>query len=184
MAPGRTSSGRSGCWDWCPRDPGASSCAWCPNSATECCRLSRDERFQEFALQRLTRDELRHWIEAVLGRQDVEGDLLPFLYQQTEGNPLLVVQVLRTMMEEGALWHTGERWAWRPVSELELPVAVTDLVARRLERLSPKARNILTGAAVIGRVFDLDLAIAAGVGTGDELLDGVDEGMAAAVLES
>ena len=54
---------------------------------------------------------------------------------------------------------------------------------RRLERLSPDTRRILATAAVIGRVFDIDLACAAGAGSEDELLDAVDEGMEHAVLE-
>ena len=63
-------------------------------------------------------------------------ELLSFLYRHTEGNPLFVVQVLRTLVDEGAVWYTGERWEWRPVSELRLPVGVGDLISRRLGRLS------------------------------------------------
>jgi tetratricopeptide (TPR) repeat protein len=56
-------------------------------------------------------------------------------------------------------------------------------MARRLDRLSEQTRNILTTAAVIGRTFDIDLAIAAGAGSEDELLDAIDEALASAVLE-
>ncbi|MEJ7809275.1 MAG: diguanylate cyclase [Gemmatimonadaceae bacterium] len=146
-------------------------------------RLSRDERFHEITVSRLTRDEMKAWVEAAFHRQDVGRELLAFLYRHTEGNALFVVQVLRTLLDEGAIWHTGERWEWRPVSELRLPVAITDLISRRLARLSSSAHDILTTAAVIGREFDVDLAIEAGAGTEDDLLDAVDEALDAAVLQ-
>jgi diguanylate cyclase (GGDEF)-like protein len=147
-------------------------------------RLSRSELFHEITLSRLTREELKNWVEAAFHRQDVGRELLSFLYRHTEGNPLFVVQVLRTLVDEGAVWYTGERWEWRPVSELRLPVGVSDLISRRLSRLTADAQTILTTAAVIGREFDLDLAIEAGAGTEDELLDAVDEGIRASVLHA
>ena len=146
-------------------------------------RMSRDERFHELTLSRLTREELKTWVEAAFHRQDVGRELLAFLYRHTEGNPLFVVQVLRTLVDEGAVWHSGERWEWRPVSELRLPVGISDLISRRLSRLSPESHRILTTAAVIGREFDIDLAVAAGAGTEDELLDAIDEGTDASVIE-
>ena len=146
-------------------------------------RLSRDERFSEISLQRLTRAELEQWLAAASRGQELGRELLPVLYRHTEGNPFLVVQVLRALVEEGEIRYEGERWIWKQTSELRLPVAVSDLMARRLDRLSEKTRNILTTAAVIGRVFDIDLALASGAGTEDELLDVIDEAVAAAVLE-
>ncbi|HEY2851603.1 MAG TPA: tetratricopeptide repeat protein [Gemmatimonadaceae bacterium] len=146
-------------------------------------RLSRDERFSELSLQRLTRAELEQWLAAASRGQELGRELLPVLYRHTEGNPFLVVQVLRALVEEGEIRYEGERWIWKQTSELRLPVAVSDLMARRLDRLSERTRNILTTAAVIGRVFDIDLALAAGAGSEDELLDVIDEAVAAAVLE-
>jgi tetratricopeptide (TPR) repeat protein len=147
-------------------------------------RLSRSERFHEIALARLSRDEMKQWVEAAFHRQDVGRELLAYLYRHTEGNPLFVVQLLRTLVDEGAIWHSGTHWEWRPVSELRLPVAVGDLVSRRLGRLSPRAREVLTVAAVIGREFDVDLALDAGAGSEDDLLDAIDEGVRASVLQA
>ena len=50
-------------------------------------------------------------------------EFLAFLYQHTEGNALFVVQVLRTLVDEGAIWHNGERWEWKPTADfgLDLP---------------------------------------------------------------
>ncbi|HEU4564577.1 MAG TPA: diguanylate cyclase, partial [Gemmatimonadaceae bacterium] len=146
-------------------------------------RLSRDERFHSIVLQRLTQHELAQWLEAAFQQRDFARELLPVIHRYTEGNPLLAVQVLRMLLDEGVIWHDGARWCWRPVDALSLPVAVKDLIARRLDRLSPGARRLLATCAVIGRTFDVELAVAAVEATEDELLDAIDQGLAAAVLE-
>ncbi len=147
-------------------------------------RLSRDERFHELQLPRLSREELEQWLAAASHGQQLGEKLLPVLYRHTEGNPFLVLQVLRSLIEEGDIRYVDGQWTWRETSELRLPVAVSDLMARRLDRLSPKTRGILTTAAVIGRVFDVDLAVAAGAGSENDLLEAVDESIGAAVLDS
>lgn len=146
-------------------------------------RLSRDERFHELALTRLSAAEVAAWLTAASNGADLGRDLLPTLYRHTEGNPFLVMQVLRTLVEEGELRFEHGRWHWHETPSLRLPVAVSDLMARRLDRLSPRTRSILTTTAVIGRVFHVDLALAAGAGTEEELLDALDEAVTAAVLE-
>jgi diguanylate cyclase (GGDEF)-like protein/putative nucleotidyltransferase with HDIG domain len=147
-------------------------------------RLSRDERFHELQLPRLSREELEQWLAAASQGQELGERLLPVLYRHTEGNPFLVLQVLRSLIDEGDIRYVDGRWTWRETSELRLPVAVSDLMARRLDRLSPKTRGILTTAAIIGRVFDVDLAVAAGAGSENDLLEAVDEAIGAAVLDA
>lgn len=146
-------------------------------------RLSRDERTSEVQLQRLTLAELRLWIETVFHQGSV-GDTFPrFLHQYTEGNPLLVVHVLRSLVEDGAVWYAGRRWQWNDTPELRLPTAVADLIAARVARLSDDARRHLALAAVVGRTFDVDVVLAAGEVDEDDFLDAVDEAIAAKVVD-
>jgi len=150
---------------------------------TERQRLHRSPLAREISLARLTREEVKRWTEAAFHGQEVGRELLAFLYRHTEGNPLCVAQVLRTLLDEGAVWHNGERWEWRPVSELRLPIGVRELIARRMARLPPDARALLTTAAVVGREFDVGLvADAAGAARG-ALLDAISEGARASVVQ-
>ena len=146
-------------------------------------RISRGDRFEQLELARLTREELKQWVDAAFRRQDMGHEFLDFLHGHTEGNALFVVQVLRTLVDEGAIRWEGDQWEFRLTDSLKLPVAVSDLILRRIGRLSEKSQAILATAAVIGRQFDLDLAIDAGAGSEDELLDAVDEAVRAAVLQ-
>jgi len=145
-------------------------------------RLVRDERFHEIQLRRLDDTELSQWLCGVLGGE-TSPELLAFVLRCSEGNPLLANQVVRMLLDQNAVRYEHGRWGVRAESDAKLPSALTGVVDRRLERLSPETRRILNTAAVIGRTFDIDLAIAAGAGTENEMLDAVDEAIAHAVIE-
>jgi diguanylate cyclase (GGDEF)-like protein/putative nucleotidyltransferase with HDIG domain len=146
--------------------------------------LSRDERFSDLALNRFSPEELSTWLETILHQGEIAREFLRFIHKYTEGNPLLVVHVLRALQESGGVWYAGRRWQWKDTPELELPTAVSDLIDARIDRLSEEARQHLTIAAVVGRTFDIDLVLSAGGMSEDDLLDAIDEGVAAHVLES
>ena len=119
--------------------------------------LQRIECYHEVRLSRLTRDEVKRWVEAAMHRQEVGRELLAYIYRHTEGNPLAISQLLRCMVEEGSIRHSRKQWEWSPPSELQLPAGVEALLARRLGRLSPATREVLSIAAVIGREFDVEV---------------------------
>lgn len=146
-------------------------------------RLLRDERFNEVSLARLSNAEIEHWLRGVFGGEP-SSDLVRFLRQYSEGNPLLATQLVRMLLDDGVVRYEHSRWGIRTDNkEAELPSALTGLMDRRLDRLSPGTRRVLSTAAVIGRVFDVDLAIAAGAGSEDEVLDALDESIEQAVVE-
>ncbi len=146
-------------------------------------RLVVSRRLHEQALARLTRDELRRWVDAVFHGQEVEREFLAYLYRQTEGNPLLVVQTLRTLVDEGDIWWEKDRWLWHPVSELRLPNGVLELMGRRLAKLSGEDRDILTVAAVVGREFDLGVVQDAARVTPPQLASAIESGVRASVIQ-
>ena len=145
-------------------------------------RLVRDERFHEIRLQRLNDTELSLWLCGVLGGE-TSPELLAYLQRCSEGNPLLATQIVRMLLDQNAVRYEHGHWGVRAEAEGKLPPAVTGLIDRRLERLSSETRRILNTAAMIGRRFDMDLAIAAGAGTEDDLLDAIDEAIIHAVIE-
>ncbi len=146
-------------------------------------RLVVNRRIHEQALARLTRDELRRWVDAVFSGQEVEREFLAYLYRQTEGNPLLVVQTLRTLVDEGDIWWEQDRWHWHPVSELRLPSGVLELMGRRLAKLSAEDRDVLTVAAVVGREFDLGVVQDAARVTPQTLASAIERGVRASVIQ-
>lgn len=145
--------------------------------------LAHYDGYHNLQLSRFTRDEVKRWLEAALHNQEVGREFLAFLYRHTEGNPLFISELLRTLVEEGALWHNGERWEWSPVSELRLPAGLSALVSRRLSRFSSSTQVVLSTAAIIGREFDTALVVAAGAGSEPAVRLALSEALAAGILK-
>lgn len=127
--------------------------------------LRRHQIYSELTLTRLTRDEVKQWLSAAFHRQEIGREFLAFVYRHTEGNPFFLSQLVTALVEQGALWHSGQRWEWSPVSELRLPPGIAALIAQRLSRFSASSQAILGTAAIIGREFDIRLVVDSGAGS-------------------
>jgi tetratricopeptide (TPR) repeat protein len=146
--------------------------------------LARFEIARQITITRLTRDEVKQWLEATFHRQVVAREFLAFLYRHTEGNPLFISQLLRLLVEEGAIWYNGLRWEWRPVSELRLPAGRRALIAQRLSRFSSSTQAVLATAAIIGREFDVGLLVGASAGSEPAVRLAISEASTAGLLQS
>jgi tetratricopeptide (TPR) repeat protein len=145
--------------------------------------LQRIDYYHELRLSRLTRDEVKRWLESAMHRQEIGRELLAYLYRHTEGNPLFIVQLVRSMVEEGYIRNDGDRWEWSPVSELRLPNGLDAVIARRLGRFSPATQTVLGTAAVIGRQFEVDVLLAAGAGSNEVVRTAIDEAIVADIVQ-
>jgi DNA-binding SARP family transcriptional activator len=137
--------------------------------------LARDPVSRRLSLGGLSEVEVAEYVELTAPEIASPG-LLAALDEETEGNPLFVGEIVRLLSAEGI----------RPKStaqlRLALPRSVRDVIARRLTHLSEECNRVLVLASVIGREFALSpLARLAGVSE-DELLDVLDEAMAARVV--
>ncbi|MDQ3995375.1 MAG: AAA family ATPase, partial [Actinomycetota bacterium] len=97
------------------------------------------------------------------------------LHEETEGNPLFVGEIVRLLSLEGVESEAAE-------VQLVIPQSVRDVIARRLTHLSEECNRVLVLASVLGREFSLAaLAGLRGVSV-DELLETLDEAMAARLV--
>ncbi|MCA1841892.1 MAG: AAA family ATPase, partial [Actinobacteria bacterium] len=104
------------------------------------------------------------------------------VYQETEGNPFFVREVLRHLAESGAVRRGEAGWTTRPVDELGIPEGVRDVVGRRLARLSDATNQALRVASVVGPEFELGVVQAAGELSEEALLGAAEEAAAARVV--
>ena len=144
--------------------------------------LKRNPLYSEIVLNRLTRDEVKQWLSAAFHKQEIGREFLAFLYRHTEGNPLFLSQLVSALVEQGALWHSGSRYEWVPVSELRLPSDVDALLAQRMQRFSTNTQAILATAAIVGRDFAVRLVVEASAGTEPAVRLAMGEAMAAGMV--
>jgi predicted ATPase len=94
----------------------------------------------QLALQRLTADESRRIVRAVLHARSVSDDLVQTIEAKGEGNPFFLEELAQAVAEQGDEHPT-----------LVLPETVQAVLATRLDRLPPEAKALLQVAAVVGR---------------------------------
>lgn len=131
--------------------------------------LHREHLLTQVHLSRFDLNSTREFIAALLGGESVSRTVVDSLFETTGGNPFYLEEVLRTLLEEGAVVRgpTGT-WERTPTGEVELPTSIRDVVHRRLQGLSEEDRRLLSIAAVLGADFRPGvLASVAGVAEAD-----------------
>lgn len=114
-----------------------------PEEASHLLRqLRREGRLVWQEVGALSAAAIQALVAAVTGRENtVLGDRI---YEETQGNPLFAVEVLRSLQESGRL----ERQAAEPTDVLPIPDLVQDVLCSRLDRLPESALNLLSAAAI------------------------------------
>jgi predicted ATPase len=82
-------------------------------------------------------------------------DLIPLkrlIIERTEGNPFFMEETVQVLLDEGALVHDGAAVRLtKPLNTLKIPTTVQGILAARIDRLPPNAKDLLQTLAVIGR---------------------------------
>jgi predicted ATPase/signal transduction histidine kinase len=103
------------------------------------------------ALTQLTADSLH--IEA-----QAAEPLASLLLAKTAGNPFFTTQFLTTLHREGLIAFDAESASWHCRVDRIAAAAITDnvadLMSRKIDRLAPVTRGVLTLAACVGHRFD------------------------------
>ena len=137
--------------------------------------VAREPAADRISLDGLSEEHVAEYIE-LTAPELASPQLANALYEETEGNPLFLGEMVRLLSAEGL--------PSEPDAEIRpaIPQGVRDVIARRLTHLSEECNRVLELASVLGREFALEaLARVAGVSE-DELLDVLDEAMAARVI--
>ena len=147
--------------------------------------LRRHPRVSRLALDGLVEADAMDFFAQSAGHRLVgpAATLARAIHAETQGNPFFLREVLRHLVETGAVTVDGGQWGVTgPVHELGIPEGVRDVVGRRLARLSAKANTVLRLAAALGSDFELASLQAAGDLDEDAVLSAVEEALAARLL--
>jgi DNA-binding CsgD family transcriptional regulator len=151
--------------------------------------LTRLPRFQRLRLRGLSREDVGRFWEVVFGRPPAPH-LLAALHDQTEGNPLFLMEIVRFLVQEGVLTAEGASLSTSRSQGLghglrvRIPEGIRDVIGQRLNRLSAPCNGMLSLAAVIGREFSLaELSAILDGGAEEQTLEMLEEAMAARVIE-
>ena len=114
--------------------------------------------YTQLRLDPLGRDSAEEMLRSLLGAAPELDALKRLIIERTEGNPFFMEESVQVLLDEGALVRNGEVKLTRPLSELKIPPTVQAILAARIDRLPPAAKDLLQNLSVIGKDFTLALA--------------------------
>ncbi|WP_342740158.1 adenylate/guanylate cyclase domain-containing protein [Bradyrhizobium sp. B117] len=100
-----------------------------------------------------------------LGWREPPGSLFSRILERASGNPLFLEEIIRGLIEAGALECDGSQWRIKlDEAAADIPASIQALLLARLDRLPQEVRRLAQEAAVIGPRFDVALLGAVATG--------------------
>ncbi|MFE0172157.1 AAA family ATPase [Streptomyces sp. NPDC059002] len=124
-------------------------------------------------LDRLGRSDVRGLVAGQLsaGPEELPEGLVDHIWEQSDGNPWAAQELLTHLVDENLLVYDTDGWRLSGRScTAEVPDALVAGVARRVDRLGTRGRELLVAAAVVGTRFPAPVIQAATGMADDEAL--------------
>jgi tetratricopeptide (TPR) repeat protein len=145
--------------------------------------LHREQQFERLSLKGLEQPDVEALISARSGRE-AEPELAQAINDETEGNPFFIEEVVRHLSESGAIFDRNGRWASDlTIDQLGIPESLKEVIRQRLGHLDDQTAQMLSLASIAGREFDLQVLEQVSDRAADELLESLDEALAAQLID-
>jgi ABC-type oligopeptide transport system substrate-binding subunit len=137
-------------------------CVFRPERSHACWHLretaAREYRQQhlDLVLEPLSATESASLVANLLAIEDLPGQLKARILDHAEGNPFYLEEVLRSLIDDGAIVLDEARGRWmamRDVADIDIPDTLQGVLMARIDRLREETKRVLQMAAVIGRIF-------------------------------
>jgi predicted ATPase len=121
-------------------------------------RLGTENLYSTLELKRLNLVDTVQIVSDLLGVENIPEEFGDLIYNETEGNPFFIKEVLRSLVEDGALSIKQDKLVLNISSEeMVIPTSIKELIKLRLQRLEDDELEVLEYASVIGNEFDLEV---------------------------
>ena len=117
--------------------------------------MGREDLFNEMKLGNLKKSDVSRIAESMLGAS-IHQELADKLAEESQGNPLFVVESVKMLFENKSLVQDNSQWHLS-VDKVDIPTKVKDIIQRRVSALKSDQRRILDVASVVGDTFDSEL---------------------------
>jgi len=136
----------------------------------------------QLPVNRLGRRQAAAIVERVSGGRALPPEVLEQIVLRTDGVPLFVEELTKTVLESGLLQDAGDRYELTgPLPPLAIPATLQDSLMARLDRLAT-VREVAQMGAVLGREFSHELLAAVAPLGDNELRSALAELVAAELL--
>ena len=127
-------------------------------------------------LENLPREEVGYLAASMLGERSIPRDALQTLFRETGGQPLFVVEAVRTLVNADVVrQNVSGNWQWGEFSQTLLSDDFSEVLYRRIATLPVVQQRVLEYACVFLSDFSFELLAAIWRGDELELLDVLDD---------
>jgi class 3 adenylate cyclase len=113
----------------------------------------------EINLNPLSDSDSRQLVSNLLEIESLPDSIRTLILKKAEGNPFFVEEVIRMLIDRGAIYKQGTSWAaGKEIGSIEIPDNLQGLLLARIDRLPDDVKRTLRVAsviAVIGRQFSV-----------------------------
>jgi tetratricopeptide (TPR) repeat protein len=112
------------------------------------------DRFTEIVLHELSTQQSQRMVESLLRIDTLPASVKEQILAKAQGNPFFVEEVIRSLIDSGALYKDAEGWRTRgEVLDIAVPESLQSVILSRVDQLEAEIRHVLQSAAVIGPLF-------------------------------
>jgi DNA-binding CsgD family transcriptional regulator/tetratricopeptide (TPR) repeat protein len=145
--------------------------------------LVRERLVDEVHLRRFGVEGTAALIRERLAPVAVSDECVALVHNRAEGNPFFTEELLKALIEQGAVYRVADRWELNTSRQIELPHSVRSVVGQRVSRLGLGTQELLRLASVIGPEFELDVLLSASGQPESEVLDHLDAALQVRLIE-
>ena len=137
----------------------------------------------QIRLKNLPQEASGYLAASMLGERSIPGDALQTLFRETGGQPLFVVEAVRTLVHANVVRQNvfGD-WQWGEFPETLLSDDISEILHRHIATLPAMQQRVLEYACVFLSDFSFELLAAVWRGDELELLDVLDDLIAEGLL--
>ena len=150
--------------------------------------LRQETPYQRVLLRGLPEEDVLGLLESVESSEEGAAGrqaLAAALYQETEGNPFFIREVITHLIQEGKIVYEDGHWTShvQTVDELGIPEGVREVVGKRLSRVSEGCNRMMTLASTMTGGFTWEELKAIADIDETELVELVEEALAAQLIQ-
>jgi Nif-specific regulatory protein len=110
---------------------------------------------------RLTEIEVKDLLSSMFGWRERTETIAAATHQETQGNPLLIRELMESLVEEGRIRRENDKWSIEPesIKKSKIPQSIRNHIEKRLDRIKPDSVESLTCASVWGSEIEFDALI-------------------------
>jgi predicted ATPase len=113
-----------------------------------------ERRYTEIRLSPLSPTECTDLMNNLVTIENLPSRIRQLILTKAEGNPFFLEEIMRTLIDRGAVSHENGHWkAASSIETITIPDTIQGVIMARIDRLDDEMKQVLKTASVIGRTF-------------------------------